>query len=133
MQLGAAEICAILEASAKAQVTKLKFGGLEVEFGGAPIPAPERSVFGVPVNHIADMLHERDRAMESMAPAPVTAITAEQKRMIAEALRREEVSLKDDQLANALVEDPVLAEELLEEELLKNTELRNDVPSGRRE
>lgn len=127
MQLGAAEICAILEASAKAQVTKLKFGGLEVEFGGAPIPAP---IVSTPPTGWQGF---QPQSFENTAPAPVTAITAEQKRMIAEALRREEVSLKDDQLANALVEDPVLAEELLEEELLKNTELRNDVPSGRRE
>jgi hypothetical protein len=130
--LGAPEICAILEASAKAKVSKLKFGDLEVEFGSAPTPArnPDRVV--------AETLYESNQHLKSpgwgypSAPAPVTAITDEQKKMIAEALRREEVSLKDDQLANALVEDPVLAEELLEEELLNNTELRNDVPGPER-
>lgn len=48
---------------------------------------------------------------------PVPAITEEDKKIIKENLRREEITLRDEQISLAVIEDPTLAEELITSEL----------------
>lgn len=92
------EVCRILETSAKSGVTSLKFGGLSVTFEKKLEPV------GVPLAepHPNSVL------------APVTVLTeAQHLNQTQEVVLRDEVHLRQEQLAQAMIEDPLRWEELL--------------------
>lgn len=98
--LSTEDACRIIETSAKTGVTELTFSGLHVKFG---------------------RLTENDVGLTSpfvqqapRAPVSVNALTEEQHtKQATEALEMDELRLRQDQLAQALVEDPLKYEELL--------------------
>lgn len=99
--LSTAQVCSILKASAKAGVSELKFGNLHVKFG-RPAETPTQ-----------DYLEQRF-VQQNPAIAPVVNLTEEQHKQLAKlSLEDDELHTREDQLARALVEDPMLYEELL--------------------
>lgn len=103
-----------MEASAKAEVTELKFSGLHVKFGrpaeirlgGGPLPYPF--------------------VQQTPAPPLANAMTEEQHQNLAKAaLEHDELLMREEQLARALVEDPDRYEELL-----SRGELSDDLDSA---
>lgn len=97
--LSTADVCLILDASAKAGVTELQFGGLHVKFGRGPGPLTEEAPLG---------------KQQDSAPSSHADMSEAQHQSIAQAtLERDEISLREEQLARALVEDPDRYEELL--------------------
>jgi predicted nucleic acid-binding Zn-ribbon protein len=89
------DICAIIKSCRNCGVTKFKFGDLEVDFG-RPALSPHGKC-GEAVNHlsvaeITDEIHEKQ---------------------MKEALEQDELRLKDEQVAQALIENPLLAEQLI--------------------
>lgn len=101
------EVCKILEVSAKAGVIELKFSTLHVKFGGSAeqvvsnypfVPSPPTTI---PVNILTDEQHKK-QSKESLA--------------------NEEMHVREERLAMALIENPELYEEML-----KNGELSDDV------
>lgn len=98
------DACRILGASAKAGVIELKFGDLHVKFG--------RPAENVEVR--AAQAPQTFMQQEPPVTAPVKALTDEQHtKLAALALEQSELQHREDQLARALVEDPMLYEELL--------------------
>lgn len=108
IELSAAEVCTILEASAKAGVTELKFRDLHVSFGK---PVEERVI-------------TLDPSFVPQPPAPHPSgpdLSEDQHRKQArDALRRDEATLRADQLAEMLVTDPEGYERLLQQGELEN-------------
>lgn len=106
MSLSGSDACLIIEASAKAGVSELSFGTLHVKFGR---PAETREMSGFP--GIAYPV-----VKQHAAPAPMNDLTdAQHKQQARDALELDEILTREDQLARALVEDPVLYEELLQQ------------------
>lgn len=99
------EVCRILDASAKAGVTELTFGSLHVKFGRTA-----ENVVGVSFpDHSYPFVHHDPRVS-----APVKNLTEDQhKQQTKDSIEADELLLREDQLARALVEDPVRYEELL--------------------
>lgn len=94
----AEELCGIIKACGEAQVVELKLGDLYVRFGQQPVPE-------APANEV-----------QSPAPTPEAAISATQNELEKEAeraLTQDEVKLREDQLDMALLENPLLYEELI--------------------
>lgn len=95
------DVCSIIETSAKARVVELKFNGLHVVFGRTA----DKQVIE---NNSYPFVHQ--------APAipSVKDLTEDQHRQqTKEAIEADEVSLREDQLARLLVEDPVRYEQLI--------------------
>lgn len=116
--LSSDELCSILEASAKAGVTKLLFRDLHVEFGTKS------------ENQVLDLrglqLPEYPVVQQRRDSAPVGELTEKQHASLKkDALEDEETRLRQERLALALVEDPVMFEQLLRDE-----ELSDDVDSA---
>lgn len=110
--LSSDDVIRILEASAKAGVTKLLFRDLHVEFG----TPPENQV--VISGH---QLPDYPVVQQSRDSAPVGALTDKQHETIGrENLEREEIRLREEKLALALVEDPVLYEQMIRDEELSD-------------
>lgn len=86
MSLDVSSVCRIIETCSKAGVTKLSFEGLTVELGGKEIPAPAEVIQDIP---------EARTQVE------------------AEEIARSEVLVKEDQVANLILEDPARYEELM--------------------
>jgi hypothetical protein len=98
-QLSSAEVCSILETSAKAGVSELKFGGLEVKFGK---PAEERPRAPGP-------------QPTPVLPVPVEALTEEaHTTQSKESLELESIRIKERQFQELLITNPLLAEQMIE-------------------
>lgn len=98
--LSSRDICDILEACAKSKVTSLQFGGLIVSFGtpaASTIPNEEKS-------------------------NAVTTITEQHETSTRAAIEHDELVLREDQLANALVENPVLFEQMIKDGELEDVD-----------
>lgn len=100
--LSVSDVCAILKACGEAKASELKFGGLHVKFGQpAPLPPPPA-------------------ALVDTAPAPRTAeeMAALQKTQtqVSELARiKDEIALREEQLAYMSVVDPLAMERMLDE------------------
>lgn len=96
--LTAVEVCAILEACAKAQVRELKFGALYVN-RGPQSPVESESVpaaLGAPA------------PVQLPTPIPVAAMTeAQHTQQSAAAIEQAELEAKEERLALLAIEDPV--------------------------
>lgn len=90
------EICRILETSSKSGVIELKFGDLHV-------------TFGTPAGHVPSV----ENVVEQPPVASPVLTDDQHKRQSEESLEMEQVRLREEQLARALVEDPVEYERLL--------------------
>jgi hypothetical protein len=102
-RLSREEVCSILETSAKIGVLELKFGDLHATFGR---PARQEDGRGP--------LAPYPFVQQPHAPPSVTALTEkEHQEQNSTALEADEVRLREEQLARALVEDPVAYERLL--------------------
>lgn len=90
----------MIETSAKAGVSELKFGGLHVKFGRpADEPVPPLGYPFMP---------------QPQAQHPVTDLTEKQHvQQTKAAIEHDEILLREEQLARLLVEDPAKYEELL--------------------
>lgn len=82
------DICAIMEACSKTSVSKLKFGGLSLEFDRPTNP---------------------NRTVEENFPVPL--VVAEKNER--DAILRDEVALREEQIKEMRITDPLRAEELL--------------------
>lgn len=110
-ELSADSICRILEVSAQAGVSELKFGDLHVTFGK---PAETR-ITGSPLGY--------PFVPQAPTPEPVTVLTEEEHKKISKgALEVEEVRARERQLADLLITDPSKYEELL-----RNGDLSDDM------
>ncbi len=106
--LSAEEICLIIEASGKAQVTTLSYGDLQIEFGRKT---------EVQQNLIAPSLTPQEIGVaQDVVPAPRTQ---------AQTLAHEELKLRMDQISQMAVEDPARLEEMI-----LNGELDEDESAG---
>lgn len=99
--LTAEEVCCILESCRTAKVAVLEFRDLYVKFGAEPVPAPEPQVA------MLDPL------------TPDKEISAAQEVEAVEALRRDEMKMRLDQLHQMFIEDPVQAEQLLRDGVIE--------------
>lgn len=90
----AEQVCSIIKACGEAHVSVLEFGDLRVRFG--------RSA------------EEEDQG-RAFNPDPATEIAVKQAEISAQSLKRDEIAFREEQLAMAVIEDPVLAEKLLME------------------
>lgn len=107
--LSVAEVCKIINISSKVGVSEISYGDLSVKFGRSTEPGPDGSHTG-----------------HRLASLPVKNITDEQHETQSKAsLEAEEVLLREEQLARALVEDPVRFEELL-----RNGDLGDELDSS---
>jgi Tfp pilus assembly pilus retraction ATPase PilT len=112
--LSSREVCLILDSSAKAGVSELRFGDLHVKFGG---PAEIR---------ISGDLPPYPFVKQSSAIAPVVDLTeAQHEKQNKDSIEMDEILLREEKLARALVEDPSEYERLLE-----RGELSDDVDSA---
>ncbi len=91
------ELCSIITACGGAGVSELKFGDLNITFG-----LPPRQI---------RFLREANRPPASKTG---TAISEIQEQEAEKALEEDELALRDEQIENLFIEDPVRAEELLE-------------------
>lgn len=92
-----AEICSIIKVSAESGVTELKFGSLHVTFG-----------------RLTKEKEDIPLVQQNPTPNPVSVLTDENhKKQQSDYLETEQMKLREEQLARALVEDPVKYEELL--------------------
>lgn len=107
--LSADEICRILEASAKAGVRVLKFGTLEATFEPSGVVPPtatdQRPAPPTPAAEIAEPNHERQTR---------------------ESIELDELALREDQVGELLLSDPLEAERLISEGELGDNERRSD-------
>lgn len=103
--LKADEISQIIKACEQAHVLLLKYEGLHIEFG-RPAETPQ-------VEQVSDSEVPQDRVAAAHTPHPTVAeITDIQKRESEKSLLKQELDLKDDQLADMWIEDPYSAEQL---------------------
>jgi hypothetical protein len=107
--LKAEEISLIIKACEQARVRVLKYAGLYIEFG-RPADAPQvQEEEQVSIPHAP-----QDRGIAAPATHPAVAeITDIQKRESDKSLLKEELDLKDDQLAEMWITDPYAAEQLV--------------------
>lgn len=108
------DVCSILDTSAKAGVRELTFAGLHVVFGR---PA-EQQVAGYPFVPQIPAPSLSGKALSDADHA------AQAKR----SLEEDEVRLREDQLAHALVEDPVLYEKLVQEGMTNDVDTADEDP-----
>lgn len=105
--LSSQDVCSILEACHKAGVAVLKFGALEVILGRAASTSDiDFSGWDLPADQISSSIP---------ATAPVTEITAQNAKIEKDELVRQEVMTRDDQIAMAIIENPLLAEQMIHE------------------
>lgn len=105
--ISGAEICKIIESCAKKGVLELKYGPLHLKFAGKTQESTARGP-KIPTES-----------------APENIIQAQNKEQ-EEALFREELKTRDEQIAELIVTDPLLAEELMAEGELEES---NDGPN----
>lgn len=100
-------IALIIKACEQAQVRVLKYAGLYIEFG-RPAKTPQ-------VEQVSESeALPQDRVAAAHIPHPTVAeITDTQKRESERSLLKEELDLKDDQLAEMWITDPHAAEQLV--------------------
>lgn len=116
--LSSEDVCSILETSAKAGVTKLLFRDLHVEFG----TKSEDQVIDLTKLQLLDY----PVVQQNRGSAPVGELTEKQHDSLKkDSLEDEEMRLRQERLALAMVEDPVLYEQLL-----RDGELNDDVDSA---
>jgi hypothetical protein len=88
------DLCAIIEVCAQHNVSRLKCRGLDLEFGRTASSEPGQGSF-----------HD--------SLAPVAAITdIEHEQSSRDSLENDELAMRDEQVALAVIEDPALAEQL---------------------
>ena len=97
----AQEVCLILESCAKTGVAVLKFGNLEVTW-----------------SHPASFLAQTDPP--ALAPATEIAVVPNHTELNTQAREDNEIRMREDQLAMALIENPMLYEELLANQQLED-------------
>lgn len=97
--LDSSEICNIIEACAKSNVTLLKFGDLHVEFG--------------PKAKTVAQVEEPDLQAPHIENKPDTEISEQHKKLNAEAMEEQELLTREMQLEEALITDPVMHEQML--------------------
>lgn len=107
--LSPAEACFILEVSARTGVTELKFRDLHVVFGKT-----------------AESRHEADMPHGPASPAANDLTATQHLEQSKAALEQDELRVRQDRLAMALVEDPALYEELLVNEELDASDESDD-------
>lgn len=108
--LSSADVCSIIEASAKAGVTELLFRDLHVRFG---MP-PENQITGPILDLTRLSMPGYPVVQQDRAEATVGPLTDKQhEQMGKDSLLQEELRTREDELARLLVEDPVKYEELL--------------------
>jgi hypothetical protein len=114
------DICAILKAAKESGARVLKYGGLYIEFG---------SRTGVPEEETGPrIIGSRDGRPVRVAPGPspsdLTIPAAEiaeiQRQKQTQARERDELQIREAQMEEALIEDPVLFEQLLQAGELEN-------------
>lgn len=112
-ELSSVDLCPILEASAKAGVTELKFRGLHVVFGRTAEQVVTMDPrFGLPAYPFVQQPPAAKTEMD---------LSAEQHKLIRKQyLENAETNLREDQLAELLVTNPQLYEELLQKGELEN-------------
>ena len=93
--LSSADICAIIKTCSENGVAQLKFGDLEIHFGKPETLHDDRPP--APPNHTR----------------PATEIAATQKQIAKKSLLKDEVSLREDELALMVIENPMEAERLI--------------------
>lgn len=103
--LDAAAISSIIESCAKHGVRELKFSELQISFGSPVIETPLQANPKSPVAEITDEQHEN---------------------FTKDAIRTEELSLREQQLESALLENPALYEELLQNGDVDDDEYNGD-------
>jgi hypothetical protein len=91
MSLSPEEVCRILKVCGETNVLELKFGDLAVVFGASAKNSPE------PV----------------ISPSTVAEITAVQRVQAEKSLLRDEIAMKEQELAEMAIESPLKYEELL--------------------
>lgn len=118
--LSSEDACRIIEVSAKAGVVELQFNGLHVKFG--------KTVEQL----IAEGTPPYPYMPQTSAPAPVTALTEEQhETQTKEALELDELRTKEEQLARALIENPIEYERLLRDgELVDDVDTADSTDDG---
>jgi hypothetical protein len=92
--LAVADICRIIEACGQNHVVELEFHDLRLKFGQK-----------TPLEHV-------EQASAPLPAAEIAALERIQKKEAEKALLADEIETKEQQLAMALLEDPMLAEEL---------------------
>lgn len=107
----------MIETSAKAGVSELKFGDLHVKFG-----RPTENIVGM---SIPPQYHYPFVQQNPASPSKNDLSEDQHNQQAKESLEVDEIRLREEQLALALVEDPVRYEELLRE-----GELSDDVDSA---
>ena len=114
--LSGAEVCSIIEASAKAGLTELSFGELQIRFAISS-GQREKSEWGsmqftAPMDQAefqARMQHD-----PSLTPSPYAQVTETQHtKMTADEIEAEELRIRAEQLAELQITDPLKYEELL--------------------
>lgn len=115
-RLDSAEVCVIIEACAKHGVVELKFHDLELKFG----KQTEQGT-GLPLN-----------PGDNVALPPVAVMTEKDHEKNTESvLEEEEISLRENQIAELQIDDPVAAEELIMNGELEDVDdKRGDDKSG---
>lgn len=107
IELKSQEICEIILSSAQNGVTELKFGSLHIVFGKKTEPQEisllPGKVYGAstPDNEISDQTHEQ---------------------MNIDSLEADELRLRDDQLSQMQIENPLKAEQMLLDQELEDDE-----------
>lgn len=104
IKLKSQEICEIILASAQNGVTELKFGSLYIAFGKQTGPqGSPGTVYGAstPDNEISDKTHEQSNK---------------------DSLLKDELDLRDDQLSQMQIENPLKAEQMLLDQELEDDE-----------
>lgn len=99
-KLDCSEVCTIIEVCAKSGVAKLKFGDLSVEFANSQT-VNSRHLSNNPEAEISETQHEANTK---------------------EAVTQGEHDFRDEQVAHALIENPMLAEELIRDGELEDAD-----------
>lgn len=97
--LTAHDVCLIIKECGVAKVAKLEFCGLRLEFG----PSAGQAVPDYASAHV----------FQAPTPTPETEISEIQRKEAEKAFVKDEVDVREDQIAELLVTDPVEAEKLL--------------------
>ncbi len=113
-KLSSSEVCLILKECANAGVLELKFGTLSVSFGKSPKGQ--------------DILEPREHVV---APKPAAEmVEVNHKQQTKESLAQMECELREDQIAELLITDPLEAERLIAEGDLEEDDQTTDGEEG---
>lgn len=116
MALDGKEIPGIIESCAKNGVELLRFGGLELKLRPMTLKITPEGTLLVP----------EPTNSEHLSPSPEIIVQEQQKEEV-KAIEQDELALREEQIAELLITDPLRAEEMMEEGLLeKDVDERGD-------